>query len=50
MSCDEDQEIGAGNVWVQCDKCQNRLHFDCCGSDIGDFDSNPFFVLNIPFE
>jgi len=43
MSWEEDQELGHGNMWVQCDKCLGWLHTDCCTTDIPASDEEPFY-------
>lgn len=30
MSWSEDQELGLGTVWLQCDMCDGWIHKDCC--------------------
>lgn len=34
MSWDEDQTLGYGSVWIQCDQCQGWMHEDCCGHSV----------------
>lgn len=43
MSWEEDQELGHGNTWVQCDKCLGWLHTDCSTVDIPESETEPFF-------
>jgi hypothetical protein len=43
MSWEEDQEIAAGDFWIQCNKCQNWLHAECCDTTIPDSDSEPYY-------
>ena len=37
----EDQELGLGRVWVECDLCQKWMHTDCLSYEINEND--PFF-------
>ena len=36
MSYKENEELGFGRVWVECDSCKKWMHADCLNYEIDD--------------
>ncbi|XP_060604840.1 uncharacterized protein LOC132757544 isoform X2 [Ruditapes philippinarum] len=42
MTWKEDQELGLGKIWVNCDFCNKWLHTDCCLNEVNIESDDPF--------